>query len=91
MAPVVESQPGQDAKEDLVEKPHKGGIKTEDSYVEGESEAAEMDIFEPLPDGHYDRPENERVLTIRAVLVGSILGSLVNASNLYLGMYARPP
>ncbi|KAM0425165.1 hypothetical protein ACHAPT_009482 [Fusarium lateritium] len=49
---------------------------------------AELDIFSPFPElealGMEAEPES--VLTFRAVLVGCLLGTLVNASNLYLGL-----
>lgn len=43
-----------------------------------------LDLFTPLPplEGVLDEPNP---LTFRAVIVGIILGSLVNASNVYLG------
>jgi hypothetical protein len=42
------------------------------------------DMFKPFPllEGV---PIEENPLTLRAVLIGIILGSLVNASNVYLG------
>jgi hypothetical protein len=44
-----------------------------------------IDVFKPLPpiEGIAHEPNP---LTIRAVVVGMILGSLVNASNVYLGL-----
>lgn len=49
----------------------------------------EVDIFSPLPDLHTHEPE-EMPLTFRAIVVGLILGSLVNASNVYLGKLPFP-
>lgn len=43
------------------------------------------DLFVPFPEVKGLEPEGNP-LTVRAVLVGIILGSLVNASNVYLGM-----
>ena len=45
----------------------------------------QIDIFSPLPDLQNIEPE-PMPLTTRAVVVGLVLGSLVNASNVYLGM-----
>lgn len=42
------------------------------------------DLYVPLK-MNAEIPYEENPLTIRAVVVGVILGSLVNASNLYLG------
>lgn len=44
-----------------------------------------LDLFKPLPplEGVLDEPNP---LTFRAVIVGILLGSLVNASNVYLGL-----
>jgi hypothetical protein len=58
----------------------------EKSLAQGQSEA--IDLYVPLPEDGYAQPENSRVLTIRAVGVGCLLGSMVNASNLYLGKQA---
>lgn len=46
-----------------------------------------VDLFSPLPPlkGVADEP---MPLTARAILIGIILGSLVNASNVYLGKYS---
>lgn len=44
-----------------------------------------MDLFSPLPP-LKGVPEERMPLTGRALLVGIILGSLVNCSNIYLGM-----
>lgn len=50
----------------------------------------ELDPFIPFPDDDsIPHEENSQILTIRAVLVGCILGGLVNASNVYLGMDQR--
>lgn len=44
----------------------------------------ELDLYEPFPTVPGTE-EKDVVLTIRAVLVGSLLGCLVTASNTYLG------
>ncbi|KAK8136995.1 OPT oligopeptide transporter protein-domain-containing protein [Apiospora sp. TS-2023a] len=44
-----------------------------------------VDLYKPLP-RLVGVPEEENPLTVRAVVVGIILGSLVNASNVYLGL-----
>ena len=53
-----------------------------------EEQSHEFSLFRPLEDAEGPEPENEIVVTFRSVLVGCILGSLVNASNLYLGQFA---
>lgn len=45
-----------------------------------------VDLYKPLP-RLVGVPDEENCLTVRAVVVGIILGSLVNASNVYLGMF----
>jgi len=43
-----------------------------------------LDLYRPFPINE-EIPYEDNILTIRAVLTGVVLGSLVNASNLYLG------
>lgn len=54
---------------------------------EEEEEEAITDLFSsfPIPKGVEPEPNP---LTVRAVLTGIVLGSLVNASNVYLGKQA---
>lgn len=52
-----------------------------DALLENEDE---LDLFRPFPLDPSHVVE-EHILTIRALVVGIILGGLVNASNLYLG------
>jgi hypothetical protein len=48
---------------------------------------AESDPFLPFPeDPDMPAETHSQILTVRAVVVGCILGGLVNASNVYLGM-----
>lgn len=49
----------------------------------GDKEEITVDPFVPFDDLP---PERERVLTVRAMIVGCICGALVNASNVYLGL-----
>ncbi|UPK93153.1 hypothetical protein LCI18_004088 [Fusarium solani-melongenae] len=44
-----------------------------------------VDLFVPFPE-HPLLPDEPRPLTFRAVLAGWLLGGLVNASNIYLGL-----
>lgn len=44
------------------------------------------DLFVSFPPSKGIEPE-ENILTVRAVVTGMVLGSLVNASNVYLGMH----
>lgn len=40
----------------------------------------------PLPDVSSDLPIETQIFTVRAIIVGCALGSVVQASNLYLGL-----
>jgi hypothetical protein len=54
--------------------------------VKGDGEEPTViDPFEPFPEANDNPLEASRIVTVRSILVGCILGSLVNASNLYLG------
>jgi len=70
-------------------------IITEDSddAKEGVLEL-ESDPFAPFPDDpNIPEETNSQIFSIRANLVGCILGGLVNASNVYLGTispYSQP-
>ncbi|GKT89227.1 OPT oligopeptide transporter [Colletotrichum tofieldiae] len=57
------------------------------SEVSGDEDVT--DLFVPFPEVKGLEPEGNP-LTVRAVLVGIILGSLVNASNVYLGKSYLP-
>lgn len=48
-----------------------------------------VDLYQPLPDIE-GLPEEGNPLTVRAIVVGILLGSLVNASNIYLGRLLSP-
>ena len=50
-------------------------------------EEEKEDLFKPFPLDPSHQVET-RILTIRALVVGLVLGSLVNASNVYLGKFA---
>jgi hypothetical protein len=80
--PFSEAQPAHEGS-DLKEKESNVDVnKTSESGGEEEEE----DLFKPLlMDASI--PHEENPLTIRAVVVGCILGSLVCASNLYLGEF----
>lgn len=58
------------------------------SDTDGEDERI-TDLFTsfPMPKGVEPEPNP---LTVRAMVVGIVLGSLVNASNVYLGMQPPP-
>lgn len=56
------------------------------STLQGDSESTIVDdLYAPLR-GVRDYDPSVRIFTIRAVVVGTILGSLVNCGNIYLGM-----
>jgi hypothetical protein len=61
----------------------KTDIKEEIDETKSEDEV--FDPFIPFPETGI---EEERILSVRAIVVGCILGGLVNASNVYLGMFA---
>ncbi|TDZ37357.1 putative metal-nicotianamine transporter YSL5 [Colletotrichum spinosum] len=70
------------------EKGAMGGEWTEptvDVKVPETDESKEEDLYRPLL-MDPGIPHEEHILTVRAIVVGCILGSLVNASNLYLGL-----
>lgn len=64
----------------------KVGITYDDAKVEEEIEE-DLDLYVPLK-MDPNLPHEANPLTARAVLVGIVLGALVNASNLYLGRYS---
>ena len=67
------------------------GENLDDEKVDlSELEDDTHDIFKPFPLLKGVALE-ENPLTIRAVLIGIVLGSLVNASNVYLGEHNSPP
>lgn len=80
--PFTESQPPVEEATEL---------KTQEVAVEKVSsepeEVEEEDLYRPLA-MDPSIPHEENPLTFRAVFVGCILGSLVCASNLYLGEFA---
>ncbi|KAH8905675.1 OPT superfamily oligopeptide transporter [Coniochaeta sp. PMI_546] len=53
--------------------------------IEVEEEEEELDLYKPLV-MDPGIPHEPNPLTIRAVVTGCVLGALVNASNLYLGL-----
>lgn len=61
--------------------------KEPDIDVKSESSGDEAitDLFVSFPEVKGIEPETN-ILTVRAVVTGIVLGSLVNASNVYLGM-----
>jgi len=73
--PVVEKAAIQLGRTDST---NKDDIKVEVEAVE------ELDLYRPLKLYDSGVPE-ENILSARAVIVGILLGALVNASNLYLG------
>lgn len=61
---------------DSIENPEKADILPQEDVI--------VDLFSPLPPLE-GVPEEPMPLTMRALFVGCVLGSLVNASNVYLG------
>lgn len=65
--------------------------ETELKPEEEEKDDDIRDLFVPLPP-LKGVPEEQNPLTFRSVAVGVVLGTLVNASNVYLGkLRASPP
>lgn len=63
----------------------KADIKDETESIDGHDEL-ETDPFVPFPiDPLAPVETHNQILTVRAIVVGCILGGLVNASNVYLG------
>lgn len=72
--------------------PLEGDLQPDDAVVKIDhdvvvTEEEEIDLYKPLPPLE-GVPEEASPLTFRACFVGICLGTLVNASNVYLG---RPP
>ncbi|CAH0054458.1 unnamed protein product [Clonostachys solani] len=70
---------------DLIDKDKEDGtIRTVDGASIAAAESEEDQPYEPLPGVMpYD---DRRLVTIRAILTGGVLGSLIACSNLYLGL-----
>lgn len=49
-----------------------------------QGEAVDVDLYTPLHGVDKYNP-SERLLTARSLIVGAVLGSLVNCGNIYLG------
>lgn len=81
--PFSESQPPVENVGDL--KENRVSIEKVGTGTDAEEEE-EDDLYRPLIMDATIAPE-ENPLTIRAVVVGCVLGSLVCASNLYLGEF----
>jgi hypothetical protein len=86
--PFAESNPPIENTADLATTHHVADdLKAHNVEVEklgSEVEEEEEDLYRPLA-MDPNIPSEENPLTIRAVVTGCILGSLVCASNLYLG------
>ncbi len=82
--PFSESQPAHEGGDDL--KEHHISIEKAGTDVSNDDED---DLYRPLI-MDPSIPHEENPLTIRAVVVGCVLGSLVCASNLYLGELLIP-
>ncbi|KAI5845939.1 OPT oligopeptide transporter protein-domain-containing protein [Tricharina praecox] len=77
---LTEHVPSYDEKKDF----HNVGIDSDENKSVHEIES---DPFVPFPDDpNMPREAHSQILTIRAVVTGCILGGLVNASNVYLGL-----
>jgi OPT family oligopeptide transporter len=80
----VEEVKGQSALQDPVLNEKAPSVEV-DLKSESEVDGAITDLYTPFPEVKGIEPE-PNPLTVRAVLIGIVLGSLVNASNVYLGL-----
>lgn len=85
---MQETRHSEDIPPDAMSAPERveSGLPIEDekSFTD-EALPAVLDLYQPLPD-IVGLPDEGDPLTTRALVVGVILGSLVNASNIYLGL-----
>lgn len=58
---------------------------TAETSSDERDERSGSDTFEPF---HDNKPATGPILTLRALVVGVLCGTLVNASNIYLGLKA---
>jgi hypothetical protein len=75
-----ESDKAADEKDEKTGVHHYAGELENSEFNQEHTIADPFTPFEDLPD------ERRIIVTIRAMLVGSICGALVNASNIYLGL-----
>ncbi|KAF8962563.1 oligopeptide transporter [Flammula alnicola] len=64
---------------------HSGELLEEGDVEEREKTYDDHDVTEPFP-VDSDEPTEEHQLTFRAIYVGCVLGAIVGASNIYLGL-----
>lgn len=85
-APVDDSKsPGSRTINEKTITPHITEHETHDRTSQEELLQEEtLDLYNPFPITE-EIPLEDHILTIRAITVGIVLGSLVSASNLYLG------
>lgn len=88
--PPIENTSELHVNEKHVNEKNETMIHDDDLKSEGTAEIEEEDLYMPLK-MDPNVPHEENPLTIRAVAVGCLLGFLVNASNLYLGMSPWSP
>lgn len=70
-----------------VPKPEETSAETVIPFAtESEDEVYDVKSGLPLPDVSAEHPVETSQLTFRAVIVGCLLGAIVQASNLYLGL-----
>ncbi|KAF5246475.1 hypothetical protein FANTH_6847 [Fusarium anthophilum] len=84
---ITEKPPGQDIKVPIDnDKPDKGmTINGTDSASIALGQSEEDDLYQPLSGvPPYD---GRRLVTVRAILTGAVLGSLVACANIYLGHF----
>lgn len=80
--PVVQRQGSRSTDEYQDEKKEFG---REEGHLDGEELLDDHDVTRPFPIDPNE-PEETHQLTFRAVFVGCVLGAIVGASNIYLGL-----
>ncbi|KAJ8086152.1 hypothetical protein PM082_004974 [Marasmius tenuissimus] len=81
----VPTVPRQGSSSSSPEFNEKRDIPPSESSAEVEETFDDHDVTKPFPIDP-DEPEEEYQLTVRALIVGSALGAVVGASNIYLGL-----
>jgi len=54
--------------------------------IQGDTTELDRDVFVPFPIELENLEDEDKILRMRSILVGAMLGGVVNAANVYLGM-----
>ncbi|GKT97689.1 OPT oligopeptide transporter [Colletotrichum tofieldiae] len=79
------------AEEDFPVREKTGAATISQSSTNENGQSSELvmsdNLFDPFPTGDMPQEEDEtNILRIRSILLGAILGGIVNAANVYLGL-----